>query len=130
LGTLDPGKVLLVNPVHARQLIEAGAALELAVTKMLDEPVVRGPVIGPLPFATRRENASSSRLVRVPLTQTSELSEPDQSSSSTTLGNYMATRKSSTPATARGGTSTMPKSRRGSAASYGRKIRTQRPGFL
>ena len=125
LGHLDPGKVILVNPRQAHDLIASGAALLLAETKMLDEPVVQGPPTGPLSSATRRARSSSSLPAQQPQQQTSDLSEADELSASTTLGNYIRARRSSTPATARGGNSITLKSRRTSPASYGRKIRTQ-----
>ena len=129
LGHLDPGKVILVSPAHAQQLIASGAALLLAETKMLDEPVVTGPPVGPLSSATRRAKSSSSLPAPPPPMPISELSEADELSASTTLGNYIRQRRSSTPAMARGGNSITQKSRRTSPASYGRKIRTQPRDF-
>jgi len=129
LGHLDPGKVILVNPRQAHDLIASGAALLLAETKMVDEPVVQGPPTGPLSLATRRAKSSSSLPAQPPQPPTLDWSEADELSASMMLGNFIRQRRSSTPAMARGGNSITQKSRRTSPASFGRKTRTQPPDF-
>lgn len=128
-GTLDPGKIILVHPDHARQMIDAGAALELCVTKMVEETVVRGPPVGPLSFATRREKSSSSRLVPLLRTPILDLPESGPSSSSTTPTAFAQARKSSTPVTVRGGNTITKRSNKTSGVTYGRRTKALPPNM-